>query len=138
MHHIRPAVEADLPSLLALAHTGNYINLPPFPQRLEQIVAMSRASFSAAKASATPPEGHERHRDRYLFVGKRDPESRAKFAKLIFVELLLLVGDVLAFTGFAESVAFDRPREYQHGRAFVAYGSVESSMDFDRVVPAKV
>lgn len=68
MYHIRPAVEADLPSLLALAHTGNYINLPPFPHRLEQIVAMSHASFQAAGASAQPPAGHERHRDRYLFV----------------------------------------------------------------------
>jgi len=68
MHHIRPAVEADLPSLLELAHTGNYINLPPFPKRLEEIVAMSHASFEAAGASPTPPAGHERHRDRYLFV----------------------------------------------------------------------
>ncbi|MFT5422515.1 MAG: arginine N-succinyltransferase [Phycisphaerales bacterium] len=68
MNHIRPAVEADLPSLLALAHTGNYINLPPFPKRLEQIVAMSHGSFRAAAASPTPPDGHERHKDRYLFV----------------------------------------------------------------------
>jgi len=68
MFHIRPAAEADLPSLLALAHTGNYINLPPFPQRLEQIVAMSQASFQAATASDTPYEGHDRSQDRYLFV----------------------------------------------------------------------
>ncbi|MFG0307294.1 MAG: arginine N-succinyltransferase [Phycisphaerales bacterium JB040] len=67
MYHIRPAIEADLPSLLALAHTGNYINLPPFQRRLEQIVAMSRRSFQDAMAGPPAP-GHDRSQDRYLFV----------------------------------------------------------------------
>lgn len=67
MYHIRPATEADIPSLLALAHTGNYINLPPFQHRLEQIVGMSQASFQSALAGPPAP-GHDRSQDRYLFV----------------------------------------------------------------------
>ena len=43
-----------------------------------------------------------------FFVGDRNAEARAELAQLLFVELLLLVRDVAAFAGFAQSVALDR------------------------------
>ena len=43
-----------------------------------------------------------------LVVGNRNSEARAEHLQLVFVQLFLLVGDVLAFASFAESVALDR------------------------------
>ena len=46
-----------------------------------------------------------------LLVRDRDAEARAEGPQVALVHLLLLVGDVLALTRFAEPVALDRPRE---------------------------
>ena len=62
-------------------------------------------------------------------VGNRNSEARAEHLQFFFVQLLLLVRDVLAFAGFAKSIALNglrqnnrwanqcarRPRERQHG-----------------------
>src|SRR5579863_10041592 len=52
-------------------------------------------------------------------VGDRNSEPRTEDPQLIVVQLLLLVRDVLAFAGFAESVALDRLGENDRRRAFV-------------------
>ena len=39
-----------------------------------------------------------------LLVGERDAEAGAEVAQFLFVQLLLLVGDVLPFSAFAQSV----------------------------------
>ena len=41
-------------------------------------------------------------------VGNRNAEARAEHLQLVFVQLFLLVSDVLAFTGFAQPVALNR------------------------------
>ena len=46
-----------------------------------------------------------------FIVGNRNAEARAEHLQFVLVQLLLLVGDVLAFARFAQSVAFDRLRE---------------------------
>lgn len=68
MHVLRTARLSDIPSLVELAHTGNYINLPPFDERVREIVESSVACFESAAQSETPPAMHERWRDRYVFV----------------------------------------------------------------------
>src|SRR4029453_16731400 len=56
---------------------------------------------------------------------------------LLFVELLLLVGDVLAFTRFADAVALDRAREHK-GRHVLGFGGLlEGVVDLRRIVAAK-
>jgi hypothetical protein len=44
---------------------------------------------------------------RDLVIRNRDAESRAEDPQIRFVHLLLLMGDVLALTGLAETVALD-------------------------------
>ena len=53
-------------------------------------------------------------------VRNRDAEARAERPQLLFVHLLLLVRDVLAFARLAEPVALDRPREDDGRRALVS------------------
>src|SRR5574342_652194 len=43
-----------------------------------------------------------------FLIGQRNIEARAELAQLALVELFLLMGDVAAFAGLAETVAFDR------------------------------
>ena len=52
---------------------------------------------------------------RDVLVGDRNAEPRAELAQLVFVHLLLLVGDVAAFARFAETVALDRLGEDHRG-----------------------
>ena len=52
-----------------------------------------------------------------LVVGNGNSEARAEDAQLVVVQFLLLVGDVLAFAGFAQAVALDRLRQNDGGLA---------------------
>src|SRR5712671_1703123 len=52
----------------------------------------------------------ERHFDAVLII-QRNAETRTKYLQLFFVQLFLLVSDVLAFASFAKAVAFDGARE---------------------------
>ncbi len=70
-------------------------------------------------------------------VGNRNAESGAERSQFVFVEFLLLVGDVLAFAGFAEAVALDRSGEDDGRRALVLDGGLVGVVDLDRVVPAE-
>src|SRR2546430_15410069 len=54
-----------------------------------------------------------------LLVADRDVEPRAEFAKLLFVELFLLVRNVAALAGFAQAVAFHRLGEDDRGLTLV-------------------
>ncbi len=68
MYRLRQARASDVPSLLEMAHTGNFINLPPFGERLEQMIGISDASFGRVKAQIDPPKNHDRTHDNYMLV----------------------------------------------------------------------
>ena len=70
-------------------------------------------------------------------VGDRHAEACAEGAKLVFVQLLLLVGDVLALAGFAEAVALDGPGEDDGRRALVFDGGLEGVVHLHRIVAAE-
>ena len=70
-------------------------------------------------------------------VGDRNAEAGAERAQLVFVHLLLLVGDVLAFAGFAEAVALDGAREDDGRRALVLDRRLVGVVDLDRIVAAE-
>src|ERR1700676_2432010 len=78
----------------------------------------------------------ERNFDTVLIV-QRNAEARAKYLKLFFVQLFLLVRDVLAFAGFAEAVALDGAREDYSGAAFEVDGGFVGSIDLARIVAAE-
>ena len=78
----------------------------------------------------------ERHLDAIL-IGERNVEARAENTQLFFVELLLLVRDVLAFASFAEAVALDRARENDRWAALVLGGGFVRGVDFARIVAAE-
>ena len=46
-----------------------------------------------------------------LVIAERNAEPRPEFAQFLFVQLLLLVRDVLPLADFAEPVALDRSRQ---------------------------
>src|SRR6266581_1754108 len=96
----------------------------------------SRNSLKRSSCCAAIGFERERHLDAILIV-QRDAEARAKFPQLIFVELLLLMRDVLAFARFAEAIALDGARQNDRGRAFVLHGCFVSSVHLSRIVPAK-
>ena len=70
-------------------------------------------------------------------VGNRDPEPRAERPQLVFVHLLLLVGDVLALARLAETVALDRPGQNDRRRALEVDGGFVGVVHLDRIVPAQ-
>src|SRR5690349_9563891 len=46
-----------------------------------------------------------------ILIVQRNAEARTKYLQLFFVQLFLLVRDVLAFTSLAKPVTFNRARE---------------------------
>ena len=70
------------------------------------------------------------------FLGNRNVEALAEVDHFVFVELLLLMRDVAAFAGFAESIAFDGFGQDDGGRAFVFHGALVGVVDFLRIVAA--
>ena len=74
---------------------------------------------------------------RDLLVGERNIEARAENPQLVFVELFLLVRDVLAFARFAEAVALDRARENHRRLALVFRGRLVRGVHFTRIVAAE-
>src|SRR5208282_1960490 len=72
-----------------------------------------------------------------LIVAQRNVESGAEFAQLVFVQFLLLVGDVLALTCFTKAVAFNRASENDGGRASMLDRGFIRGVNFARVVAAE-
>ena len=70
-------------------------------------------------------------------VGNRNSEARAEHLQLVFVQLLLLVGDVLAFARLAKAVALDRLGENDGRRTCVIECRAVCRMHFDRIVSPK-
>ena len=68
MRYVRQAQEKDIPRLLELARTVNFINLPPFEEVITRMVERSSRSFAASLASDEPPEGDRRSDRQYIFV----------------------------------------------------------------------
>ena len=70
-------------------------------------------------------------------VGNRNPEARAEHLQLVVVQLLLLVGDVLAFASFAQAVAFDGLGQNDGRRSRVLDRRLIGGMDLDGIVAAQ-
>ena len=70
-------------------------------------------------------------------IGNRNSKARTEHFQLIVIQLFLLVGDVLAFARFAQSVAFDRFRQNDGRRTLVLHGCLVSRMDLDGIVAAQ-
>ena len=66
---------------------------------------------------------------RHFVIRNRNAEARAERLDLLFVQLLLLVGDVLAFTGFADAVALDGAGEHEGRHALGLGGALEGVVD---------
>ena len=73
-----------------------------------------------------------------LLVGDGDIEPRAEGDQLVLVELLLLVGDVLAFARLSQAVALDRLCQDHRGRAAMVYRRLEGRVHLGRIVAAPV
>src|SRR5689334_20575139 len=71
------------------------------------------------------------------FVGNWNPEARAEHAQLFVVQLFLLVSDVLAFTGFAESITFNSLGKDQSRTALMVHRSAVSGMHFQWIMSAQ-
>ena len=67
-------------------------------------------------------------------VGDWNTEARAEKLKLFFVQLLLLMRDVLAFSGFAQAVAFDGFRQNDGWSADVIDGGAVGGVNFNGIV----
>ncbi|MEL7472767.1 MAG: arginine N-succinyltransferase [Planctomycetota bacterium] len=67
MHRIRQATLADLPPLMELAKSGNFINLPPQENQLRGLLESAERSFAVAKAEA-PPADYDRSKHLAIFV----------------------------------------------------------------------
>ncbi len=71
-----------------------------------------------------------------FFVGDRNVEATAELAQLPLVQFLLLMGDVAAFAGFAQAVAFDGLGKNNRGPAFVFHRGLVGGVNFLRIVAA--
>ena len=70
-------------------------------------------------------------------IGNRNPEARAEHLQLIFVQLFLLVSDVLAFARLAKPIALNRFCQNDRRRSCVIHRCPKRSVNFDRIVPAQ-
>jgi arginine N-succinyltransferase len=64
----------DVPTLVELARTVNFINLPPYDKVVRRIVGESLDSFSATTAAEHPHAGDRRASRKYVFV-LADPDT---------------------------------------------------------------
>ena len=74
---------------------------------------------------------------RHFLIRNRNAEARAERLDFLVVQLLLLVGDVLAFAGLADAVALDGAGEDQRGHALGFGGALERVVDLFRIVAAE-
>ncbi len=72
-----------------------------------------------------------------FFVRQRNTEARTKRLQLFFVQLLLLVRDVLAFAAFTESVTFNGAGEDDSRLALVLDRSLVRRVNLQRIVSAE-
>ena len=72
-----------------------------------------------------------------FLVRDGNSEARTEHAQLVFVQLFLLVGNVLAFAGFAQSVALDGLGQNDGGRSLVLDRGFEGGVHFDGIVTAQ-
>ena len=70
-------------------------------------------------------------------VRDRNAEARPERAQVGFVQLLLLVRDVLAFAGLAEAVALDRPHEHDRRLPLGLDRDLVGVVDLDGIVAAE-
>lgn len=68
MFYVREARESDIPTLVSLARTVNFINLPPYERVVRRLIERSMESFEATRAGEHPPAGDRRAERMYVFV----------------------------------------------------------------------
>jgi len=66
--YVREAKESDIPTLLSLARTVHFINLPPYEREIRRLIETSVRSFAATRADGDPPAGDRRADRKYVFV----------------------------------------------------------------------
>ena len=71
-----------------------------------------------------------------IVIRERNIESIAEGQQRVFFQLLLLVGDVLCFTGGSEAIAFDRLSQDDHWLSLGFYGLGVGGVHFLWVVPS--
>ena len=106
-----------------------------FPAR--HVAAERRAAFLEVFDLGAVVGGAIERRLGDFAVGDRNREAAAEGAQLLFVHLLLLMGDVLAFAGLAETVALDRAGEDDGRAALVLGGGLVGGVDLDGIVAAE-
>src|SRR3990170_2222550 len=89
---------------------------------------LSRRSFASIRT--------EERRVGHAFVRDGNPEAVPEEPQVRLVHLLLLVGDVLAFTGLAEAVALDGPGQDDGRRPLVAHRRAVRVVHLVRIVAA--
>src|SRR5215468_30524 len=72
-----------------------------------------------------------------IFVVQRDAETRTEFPQLLFVELLLLVGDVFAFARLAQPITLDGACKNDGRSAPVLAGRLVRRVDLARIMAAE-
>ncbi|MFI4897737.1 MAG: arginine N-succinyltransferase [Phycisphaerales bacterium JB059] len=68
MYRVRQASASDTDALFSLAQTGNFINLPPFREAIDELLRVSDRSFSRVASGNPPPTDHDRTHDNYMLV----------------------------------------------------------------------
>ena len=68
MFRVRQARASDTDALMELAKTGNFINLPPFRDAIDELLRVSDRSFARVATGAPPPPDHDRTHDNYMIV----------------------------------------------------------------------
>ena len=104
---------------------------------LRQVAAQLLAAFLHVADFRTVIRGTMERRVVQFLVGDGNPEARAEHAQLVFVQLFLLVSDVLAFTGLAQSIALDGLGQNDRGRSLVLDRRLVGGVHFDGIVPAQ-
>ena len=72
----------------------------------------------------------------HFLVAHRDAEALAKFAQFLFVQLFLLMRDVLALARLTQAVALDGLGKDDRRRALVFHRRLVGRVNFARVVAA--
>ena len=86
---------------------------------LRQVAAQLLAAFLHVKDFWTVIGRTIERRVVQFLIGNGNSEARTEDAQLFFIQLFLLVSDVLAFAGLAQSVALDGLGQNDGGRALV-------------------
>ena len=104
---------------------------------LRQVTAQLFAAFLHIADFRTVISGTMERRVLQFFIGDGNPKARAEHAEFVFVQLFLLVGDVLALAGLAQPIALDGLGQDDGGRSLMFGGGLVGSVNLDGIVTAE-